>query len=309
MKASFDLVQKNKTLQALSTILDEYSGWYGDLLACLFYPTKTSCETLEKIHVIFDEWLSEIKKADIFEMSTLDNVTTMHEDMKSKSAKLLSYVNSTKNQPSFEEFEKLSNTFEVFVNTMRRLEKDSVLEDSGVDVLTGLRSKTVMHDDLARELERLARRGKPFCLALAKIDNYDDIVNQQSREKAREYTKAVSVLIKKSIRSFDDGYRLGNGEFILSLKQADITGGIAALERLKKMLESENMSVLISDEIRSLTMSCCIAEPLPEDSVDELVANLRKDLETSDKDSGTVLEYHEMSDLERYMHESAMTTN
>lgn len=301
--------QKNETLQALSTILDEYSGWYGDLLACLFYPTKTSCDTLEKIHKIFDEWLVSIKKADVFEMSVLEHVTSMHEDLKSKSEKLISYVNSTKNQPSFEEFEKLSNTFEAFLNSMRRLEKDSVLEDSGIDVLTGLRSKTVMHDDLGRELERLARRGKPFCLALAKIDNYEQIVEQQSREKAREYTKAVSVLIKKSIRSFDDGYRLGNGEFILCLKQADVTGGIAALERLRKMLESENMSVLVSDEIRSLTMSCCIAEPLPEDSVDVLIENLRADLETTDKDSGTVLEYHEMSDLERYIHDSAVTTN
>ena len=302
IKERIILDNNSNNIRALSSILDEYSGWYGDLLACLFYPAQTSCDVLDKVHGIFDEWLARIQEKEVFEGETLRNVNAMHKDLKAAAQDLVEKARSTNTTPDYDEFAKLSSLFEGFTHAMRRLEKDSVLEDSGIDVLTGLRSKNVMHDDLNRELERLARRGKPFCLALAQIDNYQSIVDQHSRAKAREYTKAVSILIKKSIRSFDDGYRLGNGEFILCLKQADISGGVAALERLKKMMEAENISVLLDGEVRNLTMSCCIAEPLPEDRVEDLIANLRTDLVTTDKDEGMVLQYHEMSDLERFLH-------
>lgn len=289
-------------LKALSSILDEYASWYGDLLACVFYSSEKSSDGLEKVHLIFSEWLNETRNLETLENEYLDRIERIHADLVSVSQSILDNLQSKSLKPDFDTFEKFSGLFEEFLNNMRRLEKDSVLEDSGIDVLTGLRSKNTLHTDLAREMERLARRGRPFCLALARIDYYDDIVKEHGRDVARQSTKAVSQLIKKSMRSFDDGYRLGNGEFVLSLKQADMLGGVAALERLKKLLEGDQVSINLNGNNQLLTMSCCIAEPVPEDNVDDLITNLRDDLNSAEKsDAGSVLEYHEMSDLERYL--------
>lgn len=296
------MTSENHNIKALSTVLDEFANWYGDLLGCLFYPAEGSCDDLDKVHMIFEEWLAETKRMEILEQEYLARIGRIHQDLKEVSQNLIRSVTANNSKPDYSSFSKLAGLFQEFINSTRRLEKDSVLEDSGIDVLTGLRSKNALHSDLAVEMERLSRRGKPFCLALAKIDNYGDIVEQHSRERAREYTKHVSVLIKKSMRSFDDGYRLGNGEFILCLKQADMMGGVAALERLKKALLKEQINVTLDNRQQPLTMSCCIAEPLPEDDISELVANLRSDLEQSERENaGSVLEYHEMSDLERYL--------
>lgn len=297
---------ENYNIRALSTVLDEFASWYGELLGCLFYPAETSCDDLGKIHMIFDEWLKKTKQQEILEQEYLATIANIHNDLKDMAISLVNHVMNTKSKPDYDSFTKLSALFEEFINSMRRLEKDSVLEGSGIDVLTGLRSKNTLHADLAIEMERLARRGKPFCLALAKIDHYEEIVKQHSRDKARQYTKKVSMLLKKSMRSFDDGYRFGNGEFILCLKQADMSGGLAALERIRKSLESEQVQIMLNGRPQLLTMSCCIAEPLPEDNVDNLIAYLRSDVEQSEKEaSGSVFEYHEMSDLERFLQEQA----
>ncbi|MFP4313697.1 MAG: diguanylate cyclase domain-containing protein [Alphaproteobacteria bacterium] len=291
-------------LQALSSVLDEYAAWYGELLACLFYPQQKACEGLDKIHVVFKQWLQETKNRDVLDMGYLARIENIHTDLVGISNALVSHVIQNKTPPDFQSFEKLSAVFEEFVNHMRRLEKDSVLEDSGIDVLTGLRSKKTLYPDLAMEMERLARRGKPFCLALARINDYELIVKKQGREAARGYTRMVSSLIKKSMRSFDDGYRMGNGEFVLSLKQADMQGGIAALERLKKSLEGEEITINFDEGPKILTMSCCIAEPLPDDDSEILIANLREDLlGIEEQDKGSVLQYQELSDLERFIQE------
>lgn len=176
--------------------------------------------------------------------------------------------------------------------------------DTGLDVSTGLRSKKAMVIDLEREMERRARRGKPFCLALARIDNYEHIQELVSEERHREIVFAVARLIKKCIRSFDDAYRSGDGEFIMCLKHSDMGGGAAATTRLRRFLEEEQ--IMIQDEKgRSfpLTMSSCVAEPLPGNSLDELMANMRNDLLRFNNEApgNATLEYFEQSSLSRYI--------
>ena len=177
------------------------------------------------------------------------------------------------------------------------------MDGSGYDALTSLRSKSMLLPDIQREFDRLMRQGKKFCVAMACIDRFDVIEGSVSSVEAEGYVKLVASLIKLSIRSFDDAYYVGDGRFALCLKQAEVSGGITALERLRRELERQNISLVTqSGEKSLLSMSCCIAEPVEGDDMRELVKNLRLDLESSTQgEVDTVLRYNELSPLQRFI--------
>lgn len=293
--------KSESNLRALGPLIDEFAEWYGDVLRRVFYYDAALPPLDMNVFVMFQKWRETVKLAELVEQEILGKVNALQGELRETSLQLCNEAATQRRRPDLDVFDKFANLFYSLIVNLRRIEKDSVLEDSGIDVLTGLRSRSMLHEDLGRELERLSRRGKPFCVALARIDHYEDIAAEHGRKVARDYTKTVSTFIKKSIRSFDDAYRLGSGEFLLSLKQADVTGGVAALERLKRMLEASSTRYRLNGTEYLLSMSCCIAEPLPEDDVDILIDNLRNDLSKVDREAGAVLEYHEMSDLQRYI--------
>ena len=58
---------------------------------------------------------------------------------------------------------------------LRRLERAFSVAASGLDTLTGLRSRIGLADDLMREHSRFLCTGRPFCLALMDIDHFKKI--------------------------------------------------------------------------------------------------------------------------------------
>lgn len=288
-----------------SSYLSEFSDLYSDVLGYLFYPEAHKDDVVTKLENNINQWAKTFTQSENIDIELQEKMGALCAEFVSIFKSMSDHITNKGEKPDFKSFEQLSNLYDACINNLQRYERDSVLEDNGIDALTGLRTKNVMKSDIEREFDRLARRGKPFCLAIARIDYYDDIVQEHGRTHARDITKKIAGLIKKSIRSFDDGYRLGSGEFILSLKQANVTGGIAALERLRKMLIGANIQYTIKGKPKALTMSCCIAEPVPGDDFDELINHLRQDLETSEKPVNSLLEYRELSELQRYIQDNA----
>ena len=146
-------------------------------------------------------------------------------------------------------------------------------------------------------MDRLARYGKPFSLAILRVKNNSTLDDK--------IIKKVSKLIGKSIRSFDDAYYISNGEFILCLKQADISGGLRALERLEELLYENNKR-----HDAKIQISCFVSEPSQYQDLGELISNLEKDLNAHEKnyekrkkgrDIGAVREYQDKSPLERFI--------
>ena len=79
--------------------------------------------------------------------------------------------------------------------------------------------------------------------------------------------EVVGRLIRKCIRSFDDGYRSDTNEFVMCLKHSVASGGTAAVNRLSSYLEEESflfeLDVDGEKKRYTLTMSYCVAEPVP----------------------------------------------
>jgi|JI10StandDraft_1071094.scaffolds.fasta_scaffold105606_2 diguanylate cyclase len=303
MTLSYEIDSK---LKAISPIVDEHAEWFTRVMRAVFYPERAG-EAFDPPQS-FAVWLRESAQDDFVAKATLEKFKKMQTELYELASDLMHDAKSSGARPDFKLYDEFINIYDDLVYQLRRLEHDAVQADTGLDVATGLRSRKAMVIDLDREMERRARRGKPFCLGLARIDNYEQVRALVTDDRHREIIATVARLIKKCIRSFDDAYRSGDGEFVMCLKHSDVTGGTAATTRLRNYLEEEQ--IMVTDEKGrpfKLTVSSCVAEPLPGDSVSELLDNMRADLSKyneatpADKAGSTGLEYFEQSALSRYI--------
>ncbi len=304
---SLDYRENNQNWNTLLPVLDEHGTWFHDFVEHLFYPDELTLIGTPKKPTSFAQWVVYANRQSSIQPEIVEKLTALHADVLRLSDVLLQSVQTSGVRPPHKDFNNFMTVYEEFMIYIRRLEKDLLTEGSGYDSFTGLRNKAMLNTDVTRELDRLARQGKSFCLALARIDNFADLNETASADEMSGYIKLLSSLIKLSVRSFDDAYYFGDGEFALCLKQTDVTGGISALERLRSELERQKISVHLSDgKEKLLSMSCCIAEPVDGDKPDQIITNLRNDLATAeDLKTDTVLKYHEMSPLQRYVREGA----
>ncbi len=297
MTAKYEAESK---FRKLATVLDDHAEWYGLAVRRIFYPELQGADAARDMPESFISWLAEVQNEDFLRRSVLQSLRRIHDELH-ETADRMFVAADPKLKPDPKMFDTFCNLYEGFVTQLRRLEYDAAQADSGIDPMSGLRSREAMVVELKRELERRSRRGRPFGLAVARIDNFDVIRSLSDEPRLLAIMATVGRLILKCIRSFDDGYRSGEAEFVMSLKHADAAGGKAAINRLRAFLEQEK--IVIPDGnggMVPLTMSYCVAEPLPGDTLEDLMNNMRNDLERFKEEGGDLaLEYHEQSPLSR----------
>ena len=238
---------------------------------------------------------------DTFNPNVIEKLTSVHSELHQGAKDIVVFAMQNKTKPPVEKFDEFINRYEGFLIQLRRLEHECLHADSGMDSLTGLRSQKVMLHELGKEMERRSREGRPFSLALAQIDQYEYIKQLQTEEQFRASMEKIGSLILKCVRSFDDAYRASDSEFVMSLKHSNMSGGSAAINRLKIMMDEEGPSVTENEKTYPITMSYLVAEPVPGDSVESLIDNMRKDLLRYEEKGGTSLEYIEVSPLKRFL--------
>jgi diguanylate cyclase (GGDEF)-like protein len=294
-------------LQKISPVLDDHAEWYGQALRRIFYPELYRTAEPLVIPESFDQWIAGVEKESFIEKSVVKGLKRVHDDLKTAAVR---GMGAAKPEEKLEaaSYDTIADLYEGFIVLMRRFQYDAAQVDGGIDPATSLRNKRAMTVELERELERRARRGRPFCLAMASIDNFDVICAHASEDQIKTIMATLGRLIHKCIRSFDDGYRSAEAEFVMSLKHADSAGGTSAIARLRGFLNQEKLEVPDGQgNMLPLTMSYCVAEPVPGDTLDDLMKNMRQDLERYREGGNASLQYFEQSPLSRLIR--TMDTN
>jgi GGDEF domain-containing protein len=269
-------------------VLDEYGEWFRRVLRKSFYPDESAditCNAPESL----TEWLKSFDRFSSVHESASQRLLGLSAELGGAADKLIQAGEENAGRPAISLTDNYMNLYEGLIANLRRFEKDKLLSGSGVDPLTGLRTEEAMFRDLNIEMERRSRRGKPFCIVLARIDGFNELADKEEKEAAM---LNASDSITKCIRSYDDSYTLNNGEFVLSLKHAEIDGGLAAIERLRRSLKEKKGDI---------TMSCVTSEPQGDEDIKELIGYLREDLNRYVTDKDVSLQYHEVSPLKRYI--------
>jgi diguanylate cyclase (GGDEF)-like protein len=292
---------QDSRLKALSPVLDEHAEWFGRVIRQVFYPDPNANQDLLAAPDGFEHWAREAESEDAVEAPALLRMRRLYNDMRSSASDLVNHSMISPEKPVKKKFDSFVILCDEFVAHIRRMEREMALSDSGIDLLTGLRTRKVMNKDIERELERRSRRGRPFCLALARIDHYAAMKDSLSQQDHDAVMISAAEIIKQCIRSFDDAYRLNDGEFLMCLKQTEMSGGSAGLNRLKKLLEEHAPYYSMQGQDVRLSMSSCVAEPQPGDLIEDLITNMRADLDRYGGDAETALEYFELSPLQRFV--------
>lgn len=258
-----------------NALQSDYAAWLSQILLSSFYD-----DAADRKKVVFPQLLSnEAPEGVEIPSRILDSQGILHE--------LAGKILNAPAKPTKENLEIFLATFENFQTALQKLEHGQLLADFGIDELTGMNTQDKMIPELQRELERRSRRGQPFCFVVSRIDG------DENRKNPDNITLAAKA-VQKTIRSFDDAYVTAAGEFISSLKHSDNNGGLKFVARLNYILK-ENEAI-------HFTMSSIVAEPVPGDSIPDLIANVRRELDSLTPDEkGLAEQYEEVSPLSQYL--------
>lgn len=291
-------------IRDLELVIEEYTEWFTHVVRRVFFPVETSQGQFSAKPESFIDWMIVAEENRILVPETLSGLSTLHHDLSTLAEGLINQTIKFQKAPHYDEFDKLATFFEEFVRNIRRISKDYMVDDVGIDATTGLRNSDMFYKDIRREMDRLARQGKSFAVALVKIDDFETLKVGLTPSQLEDCLKDVAEIIKKGIRSFDDAYRLDEGQFLVSLKQTGVSGAMKALQRMRVIMDEKKSVFTIKNTKIPLSVSACIAEPLPEDDMRQLLANVKRDLDTYANEKGVVLEYTELSALQRLVKDS-----
>lgn len=221
--------------------------------------------------------LSEIKK--ITELNTGVEQPALvllesHFDQFVSLGNVLLYKIQEKEPLGQDDYETLALKHRQFMLQLERFEKAFYSAAGHLDPLTGIRTRHGMMRELEMELNRYRRHGNSFCVAICDIDFFKRVNDTYGHDTGDRALQSVAGCLIKSLRSFDEVYRMGGEEFLICLKEADDETAIAVLERLRKAIAAIEIPLIgFKEEILQITASFGVAAAEKKTSIEKMIAS------------------------------------
>lgn len=130
-----------------------------------------------------------------------------------------------------EDYEAVIGKFQGLLRPVSRLERAFSVAASGLDLLTGLRSRVGMAEEIAREIDRFQRNGKPFCLSYCRQDHFKRVNDTYGHAIGDQVLAATANVIGRHIRSFDDAIAGRWNRSSICLKETTLEDARKVIER------------------------------------------------------------------------------
>ena len=254
--------------ETLGIVLDEHLRWIGQWHRAAFFRRGQGGERVSA-PASFAAWCSMASNDDLAQQPAVQKLVTLHEQMH-RHARLVLLLSAAGVWPDEADYEAVIGRFEEFVLQLRRVERAFGAAASGLDPLTGLRTRRGMLEALEREQNRFRRAGQVFCIAICDIDKFKAINDSYGHDVGDRVLGATAAVISRSIRSFDEAFRLGGEEFLVCLKATSLHEGFRVIERLRRDL-MEAPVVLPDGRAITVTASFGLVEARLDLSVEEMV--------------------------------------
>lgn len=290
------------SLRLISAAVDEYVDWYSLVLRQVYYVEysedlpfperpKSILSLQELLKSQPDMTLGEIDR--VFKASTA--LQSIVEQTLLCADQVVVFTHT-----QFSDFVML---YDDMMHRLHRIERSRYLVGFGFDNATGLRSGDVMYQELDREMERVARRGRAFSLAFARLDNATEL-QERLGAKFSELQHYIGQAVLYTIRTFDDAYHLDDHEFVMTLKHADLQGAQRFVARLRDYMQEKPLEV--DGQRISCSLSFCVAEPVAGENLHQFLDKMRQDLGMrAEKENDALVYYEEESPIRRFMREKS----
>jgi len=217
--------------EALGDVLDEHIRWMVGWNRAVFYRLEDGFD-LNAASLAFTDWLVAARESEIAKQPAVERLVDLHEKMHRR-AKLLLLKAAAGEAPDRDEYESVAVPFEDFCAHVRRVERAFDAAASGLDPLTGLRTRRGMMEVLEGEANRLRRTGRPFCLAMCDLDKFKSVNDTYGHDAGDKVLSQFAALLSRGIRGFDEAFRMGGEEFLVCLKEVEMGDAYRVVERLR----------------------------------------------------------------------------
>ena len=270
--------------------------WRNHILRQKFFPDAGTKPADPQAPSALLMWCRKEAERGTVERKLADRLGLVHEEM----CKVAGQVIDAQGALSLELYDGFENQFEAFVTQVRRLQQDLSDTAGAVDTITGLRTVSGMRADLKREQDRFDRKGTSFSIANVEIDHLNDIQSKYDRRAQDAIYASIAAVIARTVRSFDDAYYLGKGEFIIVLKHVEFMDACAVMDRMRGDIETAPVFLPSGEKVR-ITTSFGIAEGLQRESVEVAIEHAKSALnEAKGLGGNRVSEFRETSALVQY---------
>lgn len=238
------------SLSFLANVIDQHLAWFTTWHRMIFFPNAVQASATDKHAPLirFRSLRNELPDLPR-DQPALEKIITLYEQIHTL-ARLVLIKIADGEALSYKDYEKIVIKHQEFMTALRRLERAFVMASSNLDALTGLRNRKGLMEDLSREYNRFMRAGKPFCIAIMDIDHFKSINDNFGHDAGDTVLMTVANHVSRSVRIFDDVYRMGGEEFLMCLKEADIALGYSVIERLRSTLEQQVIPVVDGKSIQ-----------------------------------------------------------
>ncbi|MFT3801003.1 MAG: GGDEF domain-containing protein [Burkholderiaceae bacterium] len=146
-------------------------------------------------------------------------------------------------------------------NALARIEEIAIL-----DPLTGLPNRRHMLSLMAAEIERQARGGEPFTIALIDLDRFKQVNDSYGHGRGDTVLRGFADIARAEIRESDVLARWGGEEFLLLAPNTDCASMRILLERIRAALQAAAYEGLPADFriTASAGMACATLGEPPE---------------------------------------------
>jgi diguanylate cyclase (GGDEF)-like protein len=130
----------------------------------------------------------------------------------------------------------------VFASAERRV-RAAVVKMSRIDPLTGLFNRSQLFLMLEQEVQRTRRSERGFCLLMIDLDGLKAVNDTFGHHRGDEVLRLLGGVIRNSIRTLDNAYRLGGDEFLVLLPETDFVGAFVVAEKIRDGAEEVGFTV------------------------------------------------------------------
>jgi diguanylate cyclase len=246
-------------IAGLDAVVDEHLSWFVRWHRALFFPLHAEqTDPAALVPVAFLAWVREAKQGTLLHQPAVDRLINLHEQLHRQARQLLDAARRGE-APEHGPYLAAIERFEDFLLQCRRFERAVHVAGSGIDPLTGLRNRTGLMDELARETARFHRTGRPFCLAMCDLDRFKAVNDTYGHEAGDRALVATARAVNRGIRMTDEAFRLGGEEILILLKETDAKEALPVVERLRTDLANQPIPLADGKTLR-ITASFGLAE-------------------------------------------------
>lgn len=133
-------------------------------------------------------------------------------------------------------------------------------QSSKIDALTNLLNRRAFEERMDEEFSVTRRHGLNSCLAILDIDHFKSVNDNYGHDTGDDVLRVVAQTLKDKVRTGDLVGRWGGEEFVVYIRQSDLSGAKVLLDRLRDIVgekqvpiaEGQSLSVTFSAGLVSL---------------------------------------------------------